>query len=139
MPVRESHTERTLADYMLRAIDGNARILRWDFETDRVADAVADALFAYHGDAGGTIDDATNVARLERLARIAIWTKVLAAYTTHLDFTAGQTKIPRSKLRENAKAQLELERGDIARRAGMKTARIRYADVDDLETEEFEQ
>jgi hypothetical protein len=139
VPIATSHDERSLSDLMLRTIKGNQTILRWDFESEAVADAVSKTLFAYFGDAGGAIEDATNIARLERLARVAIWGEVVEAYTTHLDFTAGQTKIPRATLKKHAEQELERAMATVAQKYGIRTARIRYADVDDAETEEFEQ
>lgn len=107
MPAPTSYSETDLAlymhEYVLGGDDGTAGALGWADDDSRYTYAVANTLRAY---GVSLIADATDMAKLEALARVEAWRAVVQATAAEHDYASGTADFKRSQINAQARAAL---------------------------------
>lgn len=98
-----TYDEAAYRAFLVNEADRHAAYLGWTTASTPVTEALYDALFAYHGSAGGALADATAIDRLRRLGRRAIWKRVVDALSSRIDQQYGQSNVKLGDLYEQAK------------------------------------
>lgn len=110
MPVPSSYTEKSLAEYMYKAIGKVAPFLKIQLGTVDAGDlseAVNDALIAYGTDNISLITGLSNIQKLRAVAEAAVWKYVVANFTVLYDFSADGATYNRSQVYKQARESLE--------------------------------
>lgn len=95
MTVPTSYTETELRQFMIIELGAVGSILGWDVGTPQVARTVIDALRAY---GVTTIASATDAAKLEVLARVAIWRAARRSLAADYPFSADGGRYDRNEV-----------------------------------------
>jgi hypothetical protein len=103
MPPATSYTESTLADFMLDEIGQMATILSWSDLSD-VQAAVNRAIRAY---GVAAIASATDMDKLEALARVAIWQRVADYTVAAIKVSSDGASFDRQQIHEHATEKLK--------------------------------
>jgi hypothetical protein len=109
MPIPNSYTEKTLAEYMHLMLGKVAKALDLHLgpnDAGDYAEAVNDALLAYGTDTIATITGIDNLQKLRALARVAAWQYVINNFAALYDFSADGASYNRSQLLANAEKAL---------------------------------
>lgn len=109
MPAPSVYTEHELAVYMLSDLGRVGDVL--EFTPASMIEAVYDAILAYGVD---DISEATDIARLRVLARVAAWQKAAKDAATFYDFVANDARFQRSQLYRQIRDGLTRAQNDAA-------------------------
>lgn len=118
MPLVSSYTETELSLWLHEELGGDlgvvdaAAVLGWSVAAGSYLRIVAAALRAYRGIT--TIAEATDAARLEALARVALWRAVVGATAGEHDYVAGPDEMKRSQLQKQATVALALAEAEAS-------------------------
>lgn len=104
MPMATFTTADALAVFMLSEIGPLADDL--GLTVDALAAAVEDAIYAYFGDTGGVITDATDTRKLRALARVEAWRTAVAWCAADFDTSADGESLSLSQRYKNAQGRL---------------------------------
>ena len=110
MQVPSSYNEASLRAYVVTALGAVATVLGWTPLDLRVENACIDALFMY---GASTPEEATDVAKLRLLARVAAWRAVISDVTADYDFSADGASYNRSKVHAQALSSLKQAEADV--------------------------
>lgn len=120
MPLPAAYTDDALAAFVVRELGLVATQLDWVAETPRVAEAVIDAVAAY-GTASAA--QATDIAKLRALARVAAWSAAVGATAGNYAVAADGQSFDRQQVHDHARAMLaEAERAASALGVGPAAA-----------------
>jgi hypothetical protein len=108
MPPATSHTEASLAAYMLAELSDVATVLGWTTQTP-LQHALDKTARAY---GVADIADATDMDKLEALAAVEAWAAAARALASRIDMEADGGRFDRAKLHEHALKQLAQARRD---------------------------
>lgn len=109
MTVPTAYDESTLADFMVTALGTVAADL--GLVAAAFAESVNDVLLAY---GENDIADATNIALLRALGRVAAWKVALTTAATFYDVSDGTQSLKRSQMLTGIKATLSAAESDAA-------------------------
>lgn len=119
MAIPTSYSEETLKAFMLAALSNLGAAL--GLTASSFNEAVNDALLAY----GVTdIAQATDIAKLRALARVAAWQVAVSAAAGDYDFSADGGNYRRSQLHEQARKGLAAAEADAAVYSGENQATV---------------
>lgn len=119
MAIPTSYSEETLKAFMLAALSGLGTAL--GLTAASFDEAVNDTLLAY---GVSDIAQATDMAKLRGLARVAAWQVAVAAAAGDYDFSADGGNYRRSQLHEQARKGLAAAEADAALYGGDNQASI---------------
>lgn len=111
MPIPVSYTEKSLAEYMYRALGKVSKVLNIHLGTEDAGDlseVVNDTLLAYGTDSISSISGRENILKLRSLALVAMWRYVIANFTALYDFSADGASYQRNQMFKSAQEALKL-------------------------------
>ena len=113
MPAPTIYTEQTLAAFMHDVLSLVAPILDLTLPsgTGSYTEAVNETVLAYHGNAEGTIAEATNIIKLRALARREAWRLATDRAVALYDAASEDQKESLGQVHKMAKDQLEAAAG----------------------------
>lgn len=110
MPAPQSYSDASLAQFMVAELGGIAGVLSWTVGSGAVAEAASDTAVIL----GVAVADATNMATLRAVARLAIWRMAEGALSVAYDETTEGQSLKRSQMWDHAKAMVTRYEGQCA-------------------------
>lgn len=107
MPVPASYTEETLAAFLHQALGSTATVLGWSVVAGSYDHIVTQTLLDYGTDTIGDITGLSNLAKLQALAMVRLWSAVVMATAGLYDFKADGGQYNRSQIHAAAMAALQ--------------------------------
>src|SRR5215210_6188783 len=101
MPLATSYTEDGLKTFMAAQLLSTADVLDWESTAHAAYDAALTRTLRAYG-AIADVDEATDMPRLEALARREIWRAVADVTVGAVDFTSGEEGVKRAQLHDHA-------------------------------------
>ena len=115
MPLPTAYTEATLAGYMQRTLKHFAGVLGWTEVAD-YSDAVNEAVRLYGAE---SVEAATNLMRLEDIARAVVWKHAMQGAAGDFTFGGLAGTYNRDQLFQHAKTMLAIESDNVTHRWGI--------------------
>ncbi|MCA9936192.1 MAG: hypothetical protein H6662_15605 [Ardenticatenaceae bacterium] len=111
MTVPSAYSEATLKTYLhgILSRGGIAATLDWQIEAGSYDEIITDTLLAYGVD---DIAEATDVAKLRALARLALWEAVETAVPLEINYTADGATFNREAIFQHVQTMLQRARLD---------------------------